>query len=236
MPLAASLTSVIPAFEFLRTAEEGGRVQLPLLTLILWSLGVCLFGTVFAAPFRDYFLVRQRLRFPGGFATGVLIGVLHNDSEISRRANLDKSGLSHLDVDSPNNGDAETCDGGSLCIGDSCPCRRRGGEVVLILKAFGITSICVLISYFAPIVKKLPVFGPTAARDWLWCLSLSPAFAAFGMILDLPTSCSMMIGAILGWGVLSPIAKSRDWAPGPVESMETGVRGWLIWISIACLE
>lgn len=46
----------------------------------------------------------------------------------------------------------------------------------------------------------------------------------------------MMIGAILGWGVLSPIAKSRDWAPGPVESMETGVRGWLIWISIACLE
>ncbi|KAI0114144.1 OPT oligopeptide transporter protein-domain-containing protein [Nemania sp. FL0031] len=235
MPLAASLTSVIPAFEFLRTEEEGGGVQLPLLTLMLWSLGVCLFGTVFAAPFRDYFLLRQRLRFPGGFATGVLIGVLHNDSEISRRANLDKRGLSHLDLDSSSNENAETCDGGSLCIGESCSCGRRGSEVVLILKTFGVTSIYVIISYFVPVVKKLPVFGHTAARDWLWCLSLSPAFAAFGMILDLPTACSMMIGAILGWGILSFVVKSYNWAPGPVESMETGVRGWLIWISIACL-
>ncbi|KAI0811537.1 OPT oligopeptide transporter protein-domain-containing protein [Xylaria sp. FL0064] len=235
MPLAASLMSVIPAFEFLRTPEEGGRVRLPLPTLILWSLGVCLFGTVFAAPFRNYFLLRQRLRFPGGFATGVLIGVLHNDSEILRRANIDKKGLLNLDVDSSNTGDVETCNGGSLCIGESCPCRRRGGETVLILKTFGITSIYVMISYFVPVVKNLPVFGHTAARDWLWCLNLSPAFAAFGMILDLPTACSMLIGAILGWGVLSSIVKSYDWAPGPVESTEAGVRGWFIWISIACL-
>jgi hypothetical protein len=45
----------------------------------------------------------------------------------------------------------------------------------------------------------------------------------------------MLVGAIVGWGILSPIAKSRGWAPGPVGDMEHGVRGWLMWMSIGVL-
>jgi len=55
------------------------------------------------------------------------------------------------------------------------------------------------------------------------------------MILDLSVACSASLGAVLGWGILSPIAKKNGWAPGPVDSMETGVRGWLVWISIGFL-
>jgi uncharacterized oligopeptide transporter (OPT) family protein len=55
------------------------------------------------------------------------------------------------------------------------------------------------------------------------------------MILDLSVACSIVFGAVLGWGILSPIAKHYGWAPGPATDMETGVRGWLIWISIAFL-
>jgi uncharacterized oligopeptide transporter (OPT) family protein len=97
MPIAASMLSVISAFEFLRWPEEGGQRRFSVTELILWSLGVSLSGTVFAAPFRKYFLLRERLRFPGGFATGVLIGALHNDGEIAYIANLDKKGLPFMD-------------------------------------------------------------------------------------------------------------------------------------------
>lgn len=90
MPLAASLTSVIPAFEFLRTPGEGGVLVFSFYQLVVWSLGVSLFGTIFAAPFRNYFLLRERLRFPGNFAVAVLIGVLHQDPEVARRADLDQ--------------------------------------------------------------------------------------------------------------------------------------------------
>ena len=55
------------------------------------------------------------------------------------------------------------------------------------------------------------------------------------MILDLTVACSILFGAVLGWGILSPIAKNYGWAPGPANDMENGVRGWLIWISIAFL-
>ena len=98
MPHAASLWSVIPAFEFLRRPEEGGQRRFSIIELFLWSLGVSLFGTIFSAPFRTYFLLKQRLRFPGGYATGVLVGLLHNDDEVAEIADMDRKGLSVVDT------------------------------------------------------------------------------------------------------------------------------------------
>jgi uncharacterized oligopeptide transporter (OPT) family protein len=45
----------------------------------------------------------------------------------------------------------------------------------------------------------------------------------------------MFFGAILGWGVLSPLAKNRKWAPGPVDDWENGSKGWIVWISLAIM-
>ena len=45
----------------------------------------------------------------------------------------------------------------------------------------------------------------------------------------------MLFGAVLGWGVLSPLAKSRGWAPGPVDSWEDGSKAWIVWISLAIM-
>jgi hypothetical protein len=45
----------------------------------------------------------------------------------------------------------------------------------------------------------------------------------------------MLLGAVAGWGILSPFAKYKGWAPGPVDDWETGSRGWTIWISVAAL-
>ncbi len=43
----------------------------------------------------------------------------------------------------------------------------------------------------------------------------------------------MLLGAVVGWGILSPLAKYQGWAPGPVDDWLTGSRGWLVWTSLA---
>lgn len=89
--------------------------------------------------------------------------------------------------------------------------------------------------YFVPITKDLPLFGRQAATKWLWTFSLSPGFFGSGIIMGPEIVLHMLIGAIVGWGILSPYAKGKGWAPGDVGDWETGSRGWLIWISLACL-
>lgn len=45
----------------------------------------------------------------------------------------------------------------------------------------------------------------------------------------------MLVGAIIGWGILSPIAKSQGWAPGTIDDWEDGSKGWIMWISLALM-
>lgn len=48
-------------------------------------------------------------------------------------------------------------------------------------------------------------------------------------------SMHMMCGAIVGWAILSPLAKRKNWAPGDIDDWTTGSRGWIIWVSLASL-
>lgn len=49
------------------------------------------------------------------------------------------------------------------------------------------------------------------------------------------TTTHMLIGAILGWAVLSPLAKYRGWASGDVGDWNTGSKGWIVWVSLAIM-
>src|SRR5687767_12076867 len=49
------------------------------------------------------------------------------------------------------------------------------------------------------------------------------------------TSLHMLLGAVIGWGFLSPLAKNRGWAPGPVGDWEEGSKGWIVWVSLAIM-
>ena len=49
------------------------------------------------------------------------------------------------------------------------------------------------------------------------------------------TTIHMFIGAVLGWAVLSPLAKFKGWASGDVGDWNTGSKGWIVWISLAIM-
>lgn len=92
-----------------------------------------------------------------------------------------------------------------------------------------------LVSYFVPIIRKLPVFGFTAANKWLWVVNLEPGYIGYGMIMAPVTTANILFGAVLGWGILSPLAKRNGWAPGPVGDWNNGSQGWIIWVSLAMI-
>jgi uncharacterized oligopeptide transporter (OPT) family protein len=46
--------------------------------------------------------------------------------------------------------------------------------------------------------------------------------------MGFPVTLSMNAGMLVGWGVLSPLAKNLGWAPGPVSSTTDGSRGWIV--------
>ena len=49
------------------------------------------------------------------------------------------------------------------------------------------------------------------------------------------TTLHMLLGAVIGWGILSPVAKYRGWASGPVDDWESGSKGWIVWVSLAIM-
>jgi hypothetical protein len=97
MPLGCGFVGVIPALEYLlREGEdgpsgdggtgEGGPLRVGFWKLVIWSLGVCLFGVVFAVPLRKEVIVREKLKFPTGTATALMIKVLHGSSHADEKA------------------------------------------------------------------------------------------------------------------------------------------------------
>lgn len=70
---------------------------------------------------------------------------------------------------------------------------------------------------------------------WLWNLNPSPAYVGQGIIMGPATTIHMFIGALLGWGVLSPLAKYKGWTPGDVGDWIGGSKGWIVWISLAIM-
>lgn len=128
MPLGCGFVGVIPALEFLlkpeetpesaskdpdivnalKAAEEMGGLKLPLGKLVLWALGLCFFGVFFAVPLRKEVIIREKLKFPSGTATALMIGVLHGGEKTGAEGNIEqqqagaggrRKGSNHVDQD-----------------------------------------------------------------------------------------------------------------------------------------
>ncbi|KAL4795378.1 OPT oligopeptide transporter protein-domain-containing protein [Aspergillus venezuelensis] len=246
MPLGCGFVGVIPALEFLiRDGDdgpsgdggigEGGPLKMNFWKLVLWSLGVCLFGVVFAVPLRKEVIIREKLKFPSGTASALMLRVLHGsgNNEKAKRAG-----------DQRDEEDAEPLLSRESIEREPVPQHTRDTENVkqdwrskmrLLVGAFALSGIYTLVSYFAPQVRDIPILGLPLAHNWLWTLNPSPAYVGQGIIMGPSTCAHMLFGAVLGWGVLSPLAKARGWAPGPVDSWEDGSKAWIVWVSLAIM-
>ncbi|KAG4277392.1 hypothetical protein FPRO06_09352 [Fusarium proliferatum] len=244
MPLGCGFVGVIPALNYLLAQDEQGPINLSTWQLIIWSLGLCYFGVVFAVPLRKQVIIRERLKFPSGFSTAVLISVLHGQGRQSTKDELDaaaKGGFASLvPRDEPLQPDAigraaadqEHQQNAGHDVSDKGDWRAN---IKLLLLCFGGSGLYTLATYFFPILRNLPIFGSAAAHTWLWTFNPSFAYIGQGIIMGTETTLHMLLGAVVGWGILSPLAKSRGWAPGDVDDWEHGSKGWIIWISLAIM-
>lgn len=244
---------------YLLKPEEMGPIQLSTWQMIVWSLGLCYFGVVFAVPLyvntstrrhtqeannrarRTQVIIREKLKFPSGFSTAVLISVLHADGDHATKKQLDAASDGNfaslvpddddIDADQP----AETVGDEIEPLNNPRSSQEWAQNLKLLVLCFAISGICTILTYFFPVLRDLPVFGAVAAQSWLWTFNPSLAYVGQGIIMGTETTMHMLLGAIVGWAVLSPLAKSQGWAPGPVGDFEKGSQGWIIWISLAIM-
>ncbi|KAK9466276.1 OPT oligopeptide transporter protein-domain-containing protein [Lipomyces arxii] len=222
-PLGFGLVGIIPALEKFLTVEEGGPIKMSSLQILIWSAGIAFFGVFFAIPLRKQVIVKEKLRFPSGSATATMIQVLH---EKPADVVAEASSTANQSVATPE----EEIDG-ELAKDDGAYARNIHNLIV----SFNISSGYTIAAYFIPFLRNLPVFGASAARNWLWTFQPSPAYVGQGIIMGLPTVSSMLLGAFLGWGILAPMATKAGWSPGPIDDWQTGGQGWILWISLAIM-
>ncbi|RAL17101.1 OPT family oligopeptide transporter [Aspergillus homomorphus CBS 101889] len=255
MPLGCGFVGVIPALEFLlKDGEdgpsgdggtgEGGPLKLGFGKLVLWSLGVCLFGVVFAVPLRKEVIVREKLKFPSGTASALMLKVLHGGGWRSEKTGVQSGGAGGAqrfreEHEAPLLSQPPEENGDLLAKDDSGELAKERedwkSKMRLLVGAFAVSGVYTLFSYFVPQVRDIPLLGLYLARNWLWTLNPSPAYVGQGIIMGPSTCMHMLFGAVLGWGVLSPLAKARGWAPGPVDSWDDGSKAWIVWISLAIM-
>ncbi|KAG0349622.1 hypothetical protein BGZ54_004314, partial [Gamsiella multidivaricata] len=107
--------------------------------------------------------------------------------------------------------------------------------------SFTLSGLYTVLSYFFPVIAAIPVFdwisGMTIAFGgrWQWFFTPSLSYIGQGVIMGFPTTASMLLGCIVGWGLLSPLATLNEWVTGPVWSSTTGARGWILWISLGVM-
>ncbi|KAL8887264.1 MAG: hypothetical protein Q9205_005095 [Flavoplaca limonia] len=262
MPLGCGFVGVVPALNYLLKPEENGPIHLSAAKLILWSLGICFFGVVFAVPLRRQVIIREKLKFPTGTATALIISVLHGGDEHAKIARhesgLESARRRSADILRSRSQSQDllhrstTMSGiprdaaGNFQAVPTNPDYNMGSDegghksdwkakIRLLVIAFGVSGFYTLSSYFIPQIHHLPIFGLPLANDWLWTLNPSPAYVGQGIIMGPATTLHMMLGAIIGWGILSPLAKQRGWASGPVDSWQDGSKGWIVWVSLAVM-
>ncbi|CAL1715806.1 unnamed protein product [Somion occarium] len=236
MPLAAGFVGILPALGLLEEDRDGSPpIYLSWIASVGWSCAVAFFGVFLSPPLRKQVIIEEQLPFPSGTATAQLISVLHQlpppDTTVRRRA-----GYTELDTD-----DTPVLDPTSpieeVLLSEPADIKEAAEPETwsALIWSFTASGIMTLAAYFFPVIFSLPIFGRFLARQWLWTFTPSLSYVGQGIIMGFPTTLSMNLGMLVGWGILSPLSKYKGWAPGPVGDMSSGARGWILWTSLAIM-
>jgi len=200
-------------------------------------------GFVRCSPFPVQ-IIKEKLAFPSGTATAQLISVLHQQQipkpeGLVQRRNAYQS-LASEDEDH----ERQTSHTTIAEQNDDEPSAEQDEQRELIESegrkdlSWSVAASCILTvsAYFFPVIFAIPIFGQHLAGEWLWYFNPSLSYVGQGIIMGFPIALSMNAGMLVGWGILSPLAKLSGWASGPVGSMTNGSRGWILWVSLAIMS
>ena len=86
-----------------------------------------------------------------------------------------------------------------------------------------------------PIYKWVDIAALTLAASWGFKLYLGPSLFGAGFLIGPRVSLSLLLGALVAWVVMGPMAQEQGWAPGKIMSYKDGARGWLLWPGVALM-
>ncbi|KAL9647479.1 hypothetical protein ABK040_006840 [Willaertia magna] len=88
------------------------------------------------------------------------------------------------------------------------------------------------ITFLVPLIGEPPM--PKILHDYGFTFHLDPLMIGGGMLSGPRATFSLLLGAIVGWGILAPIITNYQWVTGPVMSY-SGARGWILWVGVAIM-
>ncbi|KAF9773031.1 hypothetical protein IL306_009224, partial [Fusarium sp. DS 682] len=245
-PFTSGLTSFIPALQYLVNPghDTAAAVEFTPTQLFIWSLSICGLGIIIGAPFGRLFILQERLRFPSATATGTLIGVLFDRKDIIARASPSpRDPLDQPPEDSPDP-PTTSCEGHDresssvIRYNHEQPTSNQDeheSNIRILLLSLAGSAMFGIVSYLVLVLHRVPIFGSDIATEWLWAFNLSPAYLGYGIIIGPAISNYTLLGAVVGWGILSPIAKHNGWAPGPIDEFDNGARGWILCVGMGLI-
>jgi uncharacterized oligopeptide transporter (OPT) family protein len=178
---------------------------LPWPLLIFWVFAVSALGIVVAAGLRNQMLLRERLRFPAGVATAEMMQQIHSHGvEAVARLRVLFAGAAAAAA-------VKLFDGLVAAI----PRLALPGALPL-----------------AGLVRGGGTPGLTLGNLG-FALDPSLLMVGFGIIVGLRTGLSLLLGAVVGWGILAPLAVARGWAEAGSADPDASWFGplveWLLW-------
>jgi uncharacterized oligopeptide transporter (OPT) family protein len=95
-----------------------------------------------------------------------------------------------------------------------------------------------LLSFFIPAVGHPPIIkmiGLAAVSAWGFSVLVSPMMFGAGILIGPRVGASLLLGAVLAWGVIGPFIVSQGWVSAKIMSYSEGPRGWLLWPGVALM-
>jgi putative OPT family oligopeptide transporter len=182
---------------------------LPVFWLIVWVFLVSILGVFVAAGLREAMLVRERLPFPAGVATAETLREIHSKTrDAARRLH-------------------------ALLVAASF------AGVVKLIVDLGAVGPRLALPASVPAWAALRAAAPSGVTFANLGIAFDPSLLmlGFGAIIGLRAGVSLLVGALAGWLMLSPVAMANGWAsagePGAVwyEPLVT----WLLWPGVTLL-
>jgi putative OPT family oligopeptide transporter len=180
--------------------------QLSYFELTLWSASVAWLGVFYAVPLRRQMVLVEKLRFPTGTATAQTIVAMYSEGADAQRKSNYLVGFGVL---------AATFTLATFVTND----------------VLGIVALD-----HPPLETWIPIGFLTVAAGYGFSLLVSPLMYGAGILIGPRVAISLLLGALLSWGVLAPWVETTGWVePGKTMSYAEGARGWILWPGVAIM-